>query len=86
MACRCSYILSMYPYQMTVEQCSCFLLAAGYRWNDNLNNAGSNGNYWSGSLNPDNDNNAYILNFNSGNWDWSWNNRYNGQSVRAVCP
>ena len=64
-----------------------FLPAAGYRWNDNLNNEGSNGNYWSSSLNPNNSNNAYNLNFNSSNWNWNnWNNRNNGQSVRAVRP
>ncbi len=69
-----------------VAKKSIFLPAAGNRWNDNLNNAGSNGNYWSSSLNPNNDNNAYNLNFNSGNWNWNNNNRNNGQSVRAVCP
>ena len=57
--------------------------AAGNRWNDNLNNAGNNGNYWSSTQNPDN-NNAYNLNFNSGNANWNNNNRNNGQSVRPV--
>lgn len=65
---------------------SVFLPAAGYRWNSELNNAGSNGNYWSRTLNSSNPNNAYNLNFNSGNVNWNnnWNNRNNGQSVRAV--
>ena len=58
--------------------------AAGYRNNDNLNNVGSNGNYWSSSLNTDNPNNAYNLYFNSDNVNTNNNNRYNGQSVRPV--
>ena len=61
-----------------------FLPAAGYRNNDNLNNAGSNGNYWSSSLNTDNPNNASNVNFNSDNVNRNNNNRYNGQSVRPV--
>lgn len=61
-----------------------FLPAAGYRNDSSLNNAGSNGNYWSSSLNTSNSNNAYELNFNSSNVDWNNNNRYYGQSVRAV--
>ena len=61
-----------------------FLPAAGNRWNDNLNNAGSNGNYWSSSLNTSNPNNAWNFNFNSGNYNMNKNNSNNGQSVRAV--
>lgn len=60
-----------------------FLPAAGNRWKDDLNNAGSNGNYWS-SLNESNTNNAWNLNFNSGNVNTNNNNRNNGQSVRPV--
>ncbi len=61
------------------------LCAAGNRWNDNTNNVGNNGNYWSSTQNPDNTNNAYNLNFNSGNMNWNNNNnRNNGQSVRPV--
>ncbi len=60
-----------------------FLPAAGYRNDTNLNNQGSNGNYWSSSLNSDN---AWNLNFNDGNVNAdNNNNRYNGQSVRPVC-
>ena len=62
-----------------------FLPAAGYRNDTNLNNQGSNGNYWSSSLNENNSNNAWNLNFNSGNSNMNNNNRYNGQSVRPVC-
>jgi retron-type reverse transcriptase len=61
-----------------------FLPAAGYRNDGSLNNAGSNGNYWSSSLNTDNPNNAWNLNFNSDNCNMNNNNRYYGQSVRAV--
>ena len=62
-----------------------FLPAAGYRWGSELNNAGNNGNYWSRSLNPNNSNNAYNLNFNSDNvWDNNANNRNNGFAVRPV--
>lgn len=62
-----------------------FLPAAGYRNNTNLNNAGSNGNYWSASLNENNPNNARNCNFNSSNVNTdNNNNRYYGQSVRPV--
>ena len=61
-----------------------FLPAAGNRNNSSLNNAGSNGNYWSRTLNESNPNNARNLNFNSGNINTNNNNRYNGFSVRPV--
>lgn len=61
-----------------------FLPAAGNRWNGDLNNAGSWGNYWSSTLNGSNPNNAYNLNFNSGNANWNNNNRNNGHTVRPV--
>ena len=61
-----------------------FLPAAGYRNDTSLNNAGSNGNYWSRTLNTSNTSNAYNLNFNSSNINTNNNNRYNGQSVRPV--
>jgi hypothetical protein len=48
-----------------------FLPAAGNRWNGELNNAGDWGNYWSSTLNENNPNNAYNLNFNSGNANWN---------------
>ena len=60
-----------------------FLPAAGYRNGTGVNNVGSNGNYWSSSVN--NENNAYNVNFNSGNLNpQNNNNRYNGFSVRLV--
>lgn len=60
-----------------------FLPAAGNRNGTSVNNAGSNGNYWSSSVN--NENNAYNVNFNSGNLNpQNNNNRYNGFSVRLA--
>ena len=61
-----------------------FLPAAGWCNGSSPNNQGSNGNYWSSSLNTDNPNNAWNMNFNSGNHNVSNNNRNNGQSVRPV--
>ena len=61
-----------------------FLPAAGNRNGSDLNNAGSNGNYWSSTQNPSNTNNAYNLNFNSDGTNTNNNNRNNGQSVRPV--
>ena len=58
--------------------------AAGTGNDSNLNNTGSNGNYWSATPNSDNSNNAWNLNFNSSNFNRNNNNRYNGQSVRPV--
>ena len=73
-----------WPVSEDYRSASLFLPAAGYRYEDKLNNAGKNGNYWSRTLNVENPNNAYKLNFNSDNVDWNNNNRNNGQSVRAV--
>ena len=61
-----------------------FLPAAGYRWYDELSDAGSYGGCWSSSLYPDHDYGAYNLSFYSGSWNWDINYRYFGLSVRAV--
>ena len=59
------------------------LPAAGNRSGESVNNAGSNGNYWSSTRN--NETNAYNLNFTSGTLNpQNNNNRYNGFAVRAV--
>jgi len=58
--------------------------AAGNGNGSNLNNTGSNGNYWSSTPNSDNSNNAWNLNFNSSNFNRNNNNRNNGQSVRPL--
>lgn len=61
-----------------------FLPAAGNVWDGKLNNVGSNGDYWSST--PNDENNAYNLNFNSGNANWNnWNNNnHNELTVRPV--
>ena len=62
-----------------------FLPAAGNRNGTSLNNAGSNGNYWSSSLNSSNPNDAYNMFFNSGDVGPQSNgNRYYGFTVRPV--
>lgn len=63
-----------------------FLPAAGYCWCDGLGSAGSAGDYWSSTQDPDDSSSAYYLSFNSGYWDGSWYYRSSGRSVRAVCP
>ena len=65
-----------------------FLPAAGRRWGDYLGYAGSNGNYWSGSLYPSDDSYACYLDFYSVSWRWYYYYYYrdSGLSVRAVCP
>ena len=64
---------------------SIFLPATGYRWDDDLYYGGSGGCYWSSSLFSFYGS-AYRLSFNSSYWDWDYDIRGYGQSVRAVCP
>ena len=68
----------------SVDDCLDSVPAAGYRNGSSLNNAGNNGNYWSSTPNESNTQNAYNLNFNSGNHNLNWNNRNYGHSVRPV--
>ena len=63
---------------------SIFLPAAGSRWNDHLSREGINGNYWSGTLDPDGSGNAYHLGFSSYNADWYSCALDGGLSVRPV--
>ena len=65
---------------------SIFLPAAGYRSEEELYPAGSVGYYWSSSLDESYSDTAYLLYFNSSKVDWRHNYRYDGQSVRPVCP
>lgn len=65
---------------------SIFLPAAGCRFGGGLGDAGSNGYYWSSSLLSGSSDFAYDLYFSSGYVDWVYNYRYEGRSVRAVCP
>ena len=61
-----------------------FLPAAGYRSYDNLDAVGSNGSYWSSSLNTYDPNYAYYMYFNSGRFHKNSLLRYDGLSVRPV--
>ena len=63
---------------------SIFLPAAGSRWGDELDSAGSIGYYWSCSLRPSYASYACYLNFYSGYRNWHGCYRYCGQSVRPV--
>lgn len=64
---------------------SLFLPAAGYRYGSSLDLAGSEGYYWSSSLNTDYPDDAWLLWFPSGNYYMdSYYSRYYGRSVRAV--
>lgn len=63
---------------------SLFLPAAGYRWSDDLYDAGGIGSYWSSSLYAGNPNYAWLFDFNSGDYGMSGSSRRSGQSVRAV--
>ena len=65
---------------------SLFLPAAGCRYNSDLCYAGSDGNYWSSSLDTGSPYFAYYLYFDSSGVDWSGSDRYCGRSVRPVCP
>lgn len=69
---------------MVADALLLFLPAAGIRYGTNLRLQGTNGRYWSSSLNESDARNARYLYFNSGNSNMNNNNRYNGQSVRAV--
>ena len=64
---------------------SIFLPAAGYRIDSELDNAGSDGYYWSSSLSSGNTDRAWHLYFYSGNYYMSNRYRYYGFTVRAVC-
>lgn len=64
---------------------SIFLPAAGYRRGTDLGYRGSNGYYWSATLNGNENNYAYGLSFLDGNYGWYyWSSRRIGFSVRPV--
>ena len=63
---------------------SIFLPAAGYRYNANLKYAGSEGDYWSSSLDVDYPLSARYFHFTSGNVRVGYTSRYNGMFVRPV--
>ena len=63
---------------------SIFLPAAGYRYDPNLYNAGSDGYYWSRSLDTSLSECAYYQYSGSSSIDTGRKSRYHGQSVRPV--
>lgn len=63
---------------------SIFLPAAGYRYSNYRNSAGSDGNYWSSSLNTDDPYDAYDLVFTSGGVGTGYDYRCLGRPVRPV--
>ncbi len=65
---------------------SIFLPAAGYRHVTSLSSAGSYGGYWSSSLGTDYPDYAWGVDFYSGYVYRDYYDRYDGQSVRPVCP
>ena len=66
---------------------SLFLPAAGYRWRDELRDAGSNGRYWSKSLyTSGSPMHAWYFAVKSGDYKMDISGRYAGLSVRAVRP
>lgn len=75
------YVVSFIPkVTLTIDILPC----TGNRNGGEVKNIGSNGNYWSGSLNAENTNNAYELNFNDEKVNVNNNNRNNGYSVRLA--
>ncbi|MBO7324047.1 MAG: InlB B-repeat-containing protein, partial [Bacteroidales bacterium] len=65
---------------------SMFLPAAGYRYGTSVSSVGSDGSYWTSSLDESYPNRAYSLRFSSGSVVRNYSNRYYGRTVRAVCP
>jgi len=63
---------------------SIFLPAAGDRWGENLNDEGSLGYYWSGTLYSSHEGGVYNLRFASGGRDWISYFREVGLTVRPV--
>ena len=61
-----------------------FLPAAGNRWYDVLDDAGTYGYYWLSTQRPSFSSSAYGMGFGSGSAYWYYNSRSGGQSVRAV--
>lgn len=62
---------------------SIFLPITGYRFGNEIMDAGC-GYYWSGSLNQSQPNNAYRIDFSSGDFDYTSYPRYAGHAVRPV--
>ena len=78
----------VYGYKVTSKKNgnSIFLPAAGCRYNSLLNDAGSFGLYWSGSLHTGGPNCAWYVLFDSDYVVRDYDGRGSGFSVRPVCP
>lgn len=63
---------------------SIFIPAAGYRYGTVVYYRYSYGHYWSATLCEYGSYGAYYLNLHNGNWDWNYNNRCYGRTVRPV--
>ena len=61
-----------------------FLPAAGFRFGSSQYSVGSEGDYWSRTLNSDYTTNAYSVYFNSEDVNWDYLNRSRAFTVRAV--
>ncbi len=79
---RAGYIVKS---KVTGNTNSIFLPAAGYLRNSSFYGAGTDGRYWSSSLNTRRPNDTFYLCFFSDNYYRDSHYRYYGQSVRAVC-
>lgn len=64
---------------------SIFLPAAGYRFDSLLNNSGTNGHYWTSTLNEKSNNTAWNVSFHKGRMGRFAGRRCSGLSVRPVC-
>lgn len=80
---ECIYILSKVLNHLKYKYSTLLFMTAGNRNNSNasINNVGSNGNYWTSTVDGDRSRN---LNINSGGTNFNSNNRANGFSVRCV--
>jgi len=83
---KCEWQKDKKGYQFTSKTNgnSVFLPAAGLRWDGELYNAGSDGHYWSRSLDTDYPYGAWGLYFNSGDCYMNSDYRRGGFSVRPV--
>ena len=81
----------VYGYKVTSKKSgyannSIFLPAAGWRIGSSFYDAGSYGDYWSSSLNTGTPSIAWGVDFDSSNVGRYSSSRYDGRSVRPVCP
>ena len=63
-----------------------FLPASGWRYDSSLLYVETDGGYWSSSLYGSSSDDAWSVYFNSSGVYWSYTHRFDGLSVRPVCP